>query len=128
MDPWGWLTFPANSPELFPASGSQSSIVEITMQGSRGRDFTATFKEAGITKAQAKNYTWHHVDDFDVKTGKTTMQLVKTDGLHRSTSHSGSVSQFEKRFKVEYDSPKAVKTSQKKGWLTGRKPSSTKPC
>ena len=45
-------------------------------QGSRGHDFTAAFKKAGIPRADAKGYTWHHVDDFDRKTGKTTMQLV----------------------------------------------------
>ena len=122
IDPWGWLTFPPSSPELFPTTGGQRAIVEITMQGSRGRDFTAAYKEAGITKAQAKGYTWHHVDDFNPKTGKSTMQLVKTDGIHKTTSHKGSVSQFEKHFKVTYDSEKAVAISQKKGWLTGRAP------
>jgi hypothetical protein len=103
-------------------TGGQSNIVEITMQGSRSRDFTAAYKEAGITKKAAAGYTWHHVDDFDPRTGKTTMQLVKTDGIHQSTSHKGSVSQFEKHFKVDYDTTASVARSQRKGWLTGRAP------
>ena len=126
IDPLGWLTFPANSPDLFPVSGVQRNIVEITMQGSRGRDFTAAYKEAGISKTQAKGYTWHHVDDFNPKTGKTTMQLVKTNGIHGKTSHKGSVNQFEKKFGVTYDDPRAIKIASKKGWLTGRAPKAPK--
>jgi len=97
------------------------------MQGSRGRDFTAAYKAAGITKKQAKGYTWHHVDDFNSSIGKTTMQLVKTKGVHQKTNHSGSVAQYEKKFKVKYGSKDAVKLSNKKGWLTGRKLPSKKP-
>ncbi|EBS7636825.1 HNH endonuclease [Salmonella enterica] len=92
------------------------------MQGSRGRDFTAAYKEAGISRAEALKYTWHHVDDFDPDTGKTTMQLVKTDGVHKKTGHIGSVSQFEKYFKVDYDTRASIKFSESLGWLTGRKP------
>ena len=123
VDPLGLLFFNPNHGDLFPATGGQKNTVQITMQGSRGRDFTAAFKEAGIPRADAKGYTWHHVDDFDPKTGKTTMQLVKTDGDHKSTGHKGSVHQFEKKYGVKYDTPKAVKLSERKGWLTGRKPS-----
>ena len=123
VDPLGLLFFNPNHGDLFPATGGQKNTVQITMQGSRGRDFTAAFKEAGIPRADAKGYTWHHVDDFDSKTGKTTMQLVKTDGDHKSTGHKGSVHQFEKKYGVKYDTPKAVKLSERKGWLTGRKPS-----
>lgn len=41
-------------------------------------DFTQAYKEAGISAKDAKNYTWHHVADFDPTTGKAIMQLVKT--------------------------------------------------
>ncbi|CAK7027104.1 MAG: hypothetical protein DELT_02619 [Desulfovibrio sp.] len=126
IDPWGWLTFDSSSPDLFPVKNGQQNTVQITMQGSRQRDFTAAYKAAGLTKAEAAGYTWHHVDDFDHKTGKTTMQLVKTDGAHRTTSHKGSVSQFEKRFKVRYDTGDSVAISQKKNWLTGRAPTTPK--
>ncbi len=50
------------------------------------------------------------------------MQLVKTDGVHKRTGHSGSVSQFEKYFKTVYGKSKAIKLSDALGWLTGRKP------
>jgi hypothetical protein len=92
------------------------------MQGSRQRDFVQAFKEAGISKADASGYTWHHLDDFNPETGKTTMQLVKTQAHIESFPHAGSADQFAKHFKVNYDSNEAVLAAQKKGWLKGRSP------
>ncbi|NSX23245.1 RHS repeat protein [Pseudomonas putida] len=130
IDPWGWaykgVDF-TGSPDLFPVSGNQKNIVTITMQGSRGRDFTQAFKEAGIKSSNpaVDDYTWHHVDDFDPNTGKTTMQLVKTSAHEATFPHGGSVSQFEKHFGLrsgEYGKSEAIAISQDKGWLKGRAP------
>jgi RHS repeat-associated protein len=112
----------SNSPDLFPVTGDQKNIVQIPMQGARGRDFTQAFEESGIPRADAKGYTWHHVDDFDPTTGKTTMQLVKRSTHEASLPHKGSVAQFEEHFGVTYDTPEAVAAAQKKGWLQGRMP------
>jgi len=38
---------------------------------------TEAFKQAGITKAEFTDYTWHHLDDFDPITGKTAIELVE---------------------------------------------------
>ena len=54
----------SGSPALYPVTGSQRNIVEITLQGSRNRDFTEAYKLAGISEADATGYTWHHLDDF----------------------------------------------------------------
>ncbi|MFJ3485590.1 RHS repeat-associated core domain-containing protein [Pseudomonas sp. NPDC090202] len=128
IDPWGWafkgVDF-TGSPDLFPVSGVQKNIVTITMQGSRSRDFTQAYKEAGIKASAADDYTWHHLDDFDPKTGKTTMQLVKTSAHEATFPHGGSVSQFEKHFGLpsgSYGNADAVGISQSKGWLKGRAP------
>ncbi|KAE8275031.1 RHS repeat-associated core domain-containing protein, partial [Enterobacter sp. C6] len=112
----------SGSPSLYPVTGTQRNIVEITLQGSRGRDFTEAYKLAGISEADASEYTWHHLDDFDPKTGKSTMQLVTTEAHKASFPHKGSVSQFEKHFGVKYGSPEAIKISHSKGWLRGRIP------
>ncbi|NUU69210.1 HNH endonuclease, partial [Enterobacteriaceae bacterium BIT-l23] len=112
----------AGSPDLFPVKDGQRNIVQIMMQGSRGRDFTVAYKTAGIKKSDAASYTWHHVDDFDPETGKTTMQLVKTQTHVESFPHRGSVSQFEQHFGVKYETPEAIKVSHSKGWLKGRLP------
>ncbi|WP_072033912.1 RHS repeat-associated core domain-containing protein [Citrobacter europaeus] len=53
IDPLGLLRFPSTSPDLFPVGPGQRHTVTITMQGSRGRDFTAAYKEAGISRSQA---------------------------------------------------------------------------
>ena len=96
------------------------------MQGSRGRDFTEAYKQAGLSKAQVKSigkYTWHHLDDFDPVTGKGTMQLVTQAAHEASLPHTGSVAQFEKHFGLpsgSYGTPEAVTISQDKGWLKGR--------
>ena len=130
IDPWGWaykgVDF-TGSPDLFPVTGNQKKIVTITMQGSRGRDFTQAFKEAGIkaTDPAVDDYTWHHVDDFDPKTGKSTMQLVKTSAHEATFPHGGSVSQFEKHFGLrsgDYGKAEAIAISHDKGWLKGRAP------
>ncbi|WP_395589453.1 RHS repeat domain-containing protein, partial [Pseudomonas sp. TR47] len=58
VDPWGLAFKSVNfegSPDLFPTSGNQKNIVSIQLQGSRGRDFTEAFKEAGLTRAQVKS-------------------------------------------------------------------------
>ena len=129
IDPWG-LSFKSvnfeGSPELFPVTGNQKNIVSIQMQGSRGRDFTEAYKQAGLSKAQVKSigkYTWHHLDDFDPVTGKGTMQLVTQAAHEASLPHTGSVAQFEKHFGLpsgSYGTPEAVAISQDKGWLKGR--------
>ena len=123
IDVLGLLDFMPNDTDLFPVTGAQKNTVVITMQGSRGRDFTAAYKAAGISRSQAKGYTWHHVDDFDPQTGTTTMQLVRTNGRHQKENHSGSVKQFESKMKVKYGTRKSVNKAYKKGWVTGRKPS-----
>ena len=124
-DPWGWayagVDFTGGS-DLFPTTGSQRNIVTIKMQGRRTRDFTQAFKEAGIPKSAATGYTWHHVDDFNSKTGATTMQLVKTSAHEATFPHGGSVAQFEKHFKVNYDKGEAVLAASKKGWLANKIP------
>ena len=125
MDPWGLAYSPVDftgSPDLFPVSGTQKNIVQITMQGGRSRDFRLAYIEAGITKEEAKGYTWHHAYDFDPATGKTTMQLVRRDAHEATFPHAGSAEQFAKHFGVEYDSNAAVDAAHKKGWLEGRKP------
>ena len=126
-DPWGWayagVDFTGSS-DLYPIKGSQRNIVTIKMQGSRSRDFTQAYKEAGIPRSAKNLYTWHHVDDFDPKTGNTTMQLVRKSAHEATYPHSGSVAQYEKHFKVKYDSSESVLAASKKGWLANKIPSS----
>ncbi|MBC9130878.1 HNH endonuclease [Frischella sp. Ac13] len=76
--------------DLFPITGSQKNIVTVQLTGRRSSDFTQAYKQADISAKYAKNYTWHHVADFDPITGKSTMQLVKTQTHIDLFPHKGS--------------------------------------
>ena len=121
IDPFG-LT-PTNKsvdftghPDLFPTKAGQSNIVTIKLQGSRGRDFTKAFNEAGISRGEAKGYTWHHVHDFNSATGESTMQLVKRASHEATYPHKGSAGQFADHFGVKYDTAESIEAAKKKGW------------
>ncbi|WP_260434957.1 RHS repeat-associated core domain-containing protein [Burkholderia sp. Bp8992] len=122
IDPWGrayqGVDF-SGSPDLFPATEGQRNILEITMQGSRSRDFVQAFKEANNSKADVTGYTWRHLNDFNPETGRTTMQLVKAQAHIGTFPHAGSADQFAKHFGVAYDSSGAVRVGQEQGWLKG---------
>jgi uncharacterized Zn-binding protein involved in type VI secretion len=96
----GGPTF-AGTKYMHPSGKGQSNVAEITLTGSRRADFKAANEMAGF-KDTPDGYTWHHVDDFNPATGKSTMELVET-GAHRATyPHSGSVAQYEKFNGVTY--------------------------
>jgi hypothetical protein len=88
---------------LYQTSSGQSNIVDIKMTGSYYQDFKTANAAAGFSGAKAPSgYTWHHLDNFNPKSGYTTMQLVE-QGAHRATyTHFGSVSQYENYFGVPY--------------------------
>ncbi|WP_444626871.1 RHS repeat-associated core domain-containing protein [Flavobacterium columnare] len=106
----------AGHSDLFPVTGNQKNIVQIKLQGRRGQDFTQAFKEAGIKRSEAKNYTWHHLHDFDSNTGTSTMQLILRTTHEANYPHKGSAGQFADEFNVKYDSDDAVNISKSKGW------------
>lgn len=58
--------------------------VRIELTGSRGQDFAAANREAGLP-ATPRGYTWHHHQDPGL------MQLVDA-GIHRNTGHTGGFS------------------------------------
>lgn len=96
--------------------GSGSGVVTIPYQGSRSRDFTLANKEAGFASTP-EGYTWHHAN-YDPKTGKGDMQLVKTSA--HETPHSGGVSEFSKATGIKYDTAEAVQHVEDEGRLKGR--------
>jgi RHS repeat-associated protein len=128
VDPWGLSYGPvdfAGSPDLFPTSGRQQNIVSIELQGSRSRDFTLAYKEAGFTPAEAAaakkaGYTWHHVRDYDPVSGRSSMQLVLRTTHEASYPHAGSAEQFAKAHGVAYDTAEAVAYVEDRGRLRGR--------
>lgn len=76
------------------------------MTGSRGKDFTRAFDQAKIPrrmrKTIKKDYVWHHVDDFNPKTGTCTMQLIRKDAHIATYPHTGACAQYSKHHGVKY--------------------------
>jgi len=91
--PNGGPTF-ANTPYLYPASPGQSSVVSIELTGSRAGDIRAADSASGIN-SQGIDYTWHHIDNFDLSSGSSTLELVLKDAHTASLPHSGSVAQYQ---------------------------------
>jgi hypothetical protein len=126
IDPLGLANFPTDvdftgHPDLFPATGNQSSIVTIKMQGARDADFTEAFKLSKIPRADASDYTWHHMHDFNPATGETTMQLINTDAHKATLPHKGSVAQYESHFGMpskSYGTYDAKMKAYNEGWRT----------
>jgi A nuclease of the HNH/ENDO VII superfamily with conserved WHH/Fibronectin type III domain len=88
-------------------SMNQGKVIRIEMSGNRATDFIRANVEIGLSSKPA-NYTWHHLDDFEVINGKAycTMQLVQSSvhgGLGISgMAHTGSVAQWKAYFSSGY--------------------------
>ena len=77
----------------------QRNIVKIKMTGKRRYDDKIAYELSGIIKN--KNYTWHHLDDYDPITNTCTMQLVSKD-IHIATiPHFGAVELIKKYFSLK---------------------------
>lgn len=74
--------------------------VRIKVTGSRTKDFEQAFEKMGITKEQAKKYTWNHLDDIDENL-EATLQFVLKD-VHRKTyKHIGSPKQYQELLNID---------------------------
>jgi RHS repeat-associated protein len=86
----------SKSDDLYPVKDGQKNIVEIEYTGSRRQDYAAANKAGNIgnTQKPPKDYTWHHLDDYNPETNRGTMQLVKTDAHEATYPHDGGVRQY----------------------------------
>lgn len=70
----------------------QRNIVSIQLQGTRPRDFREANRLAGFPGSRPPpGYTWHHVDNYNPRTGRATMQLVRREAHEATYPHRGSV-------------------------------------
>lgn len=95
----------AGSPYLH--SLNQGRVIRIEMSGKRATDFTRANAAIGLSSKPA-NYTWHHLDDFEIIDGKAycTMQLVESSAHGGSgvsgMAHTGSVAQWKAYYNSGY--------------------------
>ena len=83
----------ADSDALYPIKEGQKNIVPIEYSGVYSTDFENASLSALGQKSTPKGYVWHHLDDYDPKTNRGTMQLVKQEA-HSGISHIGGCSQY----------------------------------
>ncbi|MBC8884062.1 HNH endonuclease [Flavobacterium piscinae] len=88
-----------NTSYLYPSTGNQKNIVKIKMTGSRRLDDKLAYELSGIKKD--KNYTWHHLDDYDPMTNTCSMQLVNLEIHVKTYPHFGSVELIKRFFNLE---------------------------
>lgn len=88
------------------------------MSGSRSKDFTRAFDDVNIPSSERekilKDYTWHHVDDYDEAAGKCSMQLVKKDAHRATYPHRGSCAQYDSVHGETYNKNTTVKLQKKR--------------
>ena len=89
---------PDFSKYLAQVAKGQKNQIKMKLTGSYHADFKEADRLAGFTKdtPRPEKTTWHHVEDFNPKTGTATMQLVKTDAHKAATPHEGSAAQYRK--------------------------------
>lgn len=98
-------------------------IATINMSGSRSKDFTRAFDDVNIPSSERekilKDYTWHHVDDYDEAAGKCSMQLVKKDAHRATYPHRGSCAQYDSVHGETYNKKYNGKTPKEKAAENG---------
>ena len=83
----------ADSDALYPIKEGQKNIISIEYSGVYSTDFENASLSALGQKSTPKGYVWHHLDDYDPKTNRGTVQLVKQEA-HSGISHIGGCSQY----------------------------------
>ena len=81
-----------HSPYIY-SQNSHPVYIVIIATGSRRKDFKLANEKIGFGKTPS-GYTWHHLDDYNVKDGTFTLELVEC-WAHRATApHSGGCAQY----------------------------------
>lgn len=80
-------------------------IVKIQATGKRSTDFDAANKAMGLDETPDE-YVWHHLDDYDVKEGTVTLELVEDEAHNASKPHSGGCAQYDAVNGASYNPPK----------------------
>jgi hypothetical protein len=88
-----------NTKYLYPIKGTEKNIVKIKLTGKRRWDDKLAYELSGIKKN--KNYTWHHLDDYDHLTNTCSMQLVMREIHEATVPHYGAVEIVKRFFNIE---------------------------
>ncbi|MCX4378506.1 MAG: HNH endonuclease [Lachnospiraceae bacterium] len=95
----------SGSQYIYILDDGKSASVKIKLTGSRKGDYQAANMKLNLgsmDEAPIKGYVWHHVDDYDVRTGMATLQLVQIPAHEATKTHAGSVKQYEVDTGIKY--------------------------
>ncbi len=95
----------AGSPYIYETDSGKKGVVSIVATGSRTADFNAANKAMGL-KDTPDGYVWHHVDDYNVKDGTITLELVRDDAHNAVKPHSGGCAQYDAVNGASYNPPR----------------------
>lgn len=100
----GGVSF-AETDSIYIKEDGTKGIVKIKAEGNRSKDFNKANKIMGLEETP-DGYVWHHLDDYNVKNGTITLELVK-DEVHNATKpHSGGCAQYDAVNGSSYNPPK----------------------
>ena len=102
--PNGGVSF-ENSDALYVTGDGKKGVVTIEATGNRSADFDKANKELGLPE-KPDGYTWHHVDNYNVKDNTVTLELVRDDAHNSAKPHSGGCAQYDAVHGPSYNPPK----------------------
>ena len=94
-----------DSPYIYTNEHGDKAVVTIKATGNRSADFDAANAAFGLEKTP-EGYVWHHVDDYNVKDGTITLELVKDDAHNATKPHSGGCAQYDAVNGPSYNPPR----------------------
>ncbi|WP_313713603.1 RHS repeat-associated core domain-containing protein [Pseudomonas sp.] len=108
----GGLDYSASN-ALYAKNPNVNPVVTIEYTGDYIKDFEAANKVADLNqKTTPRGYVWHHLDDYDPKSNKGTLQLVEQKA-HQGIPHKGGVAQYKAATGKSYTFPGRVRTVSK---------------
>lgn len=102
--PNGGVSF-AETDSIYTKDDGTKCITKIEATGNRGKDFDSANRAMGLEETP-EGYVWHHLDDYNVKDGTITLELVKDEAHNAAKPHSGGCAQFDAVNGPTYNPPR----------------------
>lgn len=102
--PNGGVSF-ENSDALYVTEDGRKGVVTIEATGSRSADFDKANEVLGLDE-KPDGYTWHHLDNYNVKDNTVTLELVRDDAHNSAKPHSGGCAQYDAVHGPTYNPPR----------------------
>lgn len=100
----GGVSF-AETDKIYITEDGEKCIVKIEATGNRSKDFDKANEAMGLDETP-DGYVWHHVDDYNVKDGTITLELVEDEAHNASKPHSGGCAQYDAVNGASYNPPR----------------------